>query len=255
MRYDNPAFANLLAASVKNVIAMGPGRGQGIRKLIAPGWGYEEDKPKLKGKLCAGVNGFSLHANTAIKAFQRKRLQGLCRYILRPAIAVDRLSFNENAQYSQNGSGNIVYKLKKRWLDGTSHVEFTPIEFLGKLAALVPPPRAHQVRYYGFLAPHFKNRNLIAKSRKMLAEEEKNKPVSGDSESKTPKEFRMTWAMLLKRTFNIDIEICPWCNGKRKILSAVLDGNEIRKILLHIGADPDPPAIVPAKYRQEVCGF
>lgn len=243
MQYDNPMFANLLAASVKNVVAMGPRRGQSIRKQIAPGWGYEEDIPELRGRLCAGVNGFSLYANTFIKRSQRKRLEGLCRYILRPAISLERLSSNE--------CGRIVYKLKKRWLDGTSHVEFTQMEFMEKLAALVPPPRAHQVRYHGFLAPHFKNRNLVAKSRKMLADEE-SKTTSKD---KAPKSLRITWAMLLKRTFNIDIEICPHCGGKRKILSAILDKESIRKILNHIGADPDPPETTPAKYDQLVCGF
>ena len=146
----------------------------------------------------------------------RERLECLCRCILRPAIALDRLWINKK--------GNIIYKLKKRWLDSTSHVEFTPMEFMEKLAALVPSDIMLS------WPPHFKNRNLIAKSRKMLAEKEKTKTFSGSSEEKAPKQFRMTWAMLHKRTFNIDIEICPWCKGKRKVLSAIIDGNEFRTI-------------------------
>jgi Zn-finger nucleic acid-binding protein len=65
----------------------------------------------------------------------------------------------------------------------------------------------------------------------------------------------MTWAMLLKRTFNVDIEICPSCGGKRKIMSAILDRKSIRKILVHVGIDPDPPETTPARYDQLVCGF
>ena len=30
----------------------------------------------------------------------------------------------------------------------------TPLEVLAKLAALIPPPLQHRVRYYGVLAPH-----------------------------------------------------------------------------------------------------
>ena len=32
------------------------------------------------------------------------------------------------------------YQLKTPWRNGTTHVEFEPIEFIAKLAALVPPP-------------------------------------------------------------------------------------------------------------------
>ena len=120
-----------------------------------------------------------------------------------------------------------------------------------KLAALVPPPKAHQVRYHGFLTPHLKNRNLVAKSRKMLAEEENKSSPDG----KAPITLQMTWTMLLKRTFNVDIEICPHCEGKRKILSAILDRKSIRKILMHVGVDPDPPETAAARHEQLVCGF
>jgi hypothetical protein len=40
-----------------------------------------------------------------------------------------------------------LYRLKQRWRDGTSHVIFDALELLEKLAALVPPPRFHLVRY------------------------------------------------------------------------------------------------------------
>jgi hypothetical protein len=38
---------------------------------------------------------------------------------------------------------------------------FTPREFLGRLAALAPPPRLHLIPYHGLLAPHAANRALI----------------------------------------------------------------------------------------------
>ena len=37
-------------------------------------------------------------------------------------------------------------------LDGTTHVVFEPLELLEELAALVPPPRFHLVRYHGSAA-------------------------------------------------------------------------------------------------------
>ena len=114
LQFDNPAFAKMLGASTKNLIAFGPNRNREIRKFIGPGWGYEDDSPVLSSKLCAAVNGFSLHAMTSIKSFQRKRLEGLCKYVLRPPIAIERLSLL--------GNGDVFYRLKKRWADGTSHI-------------------------------------------------------------------------------------------------------------------------------------
>ena len=48
--------------------------------------------------------------------------------------------------------GRFRYRLKRRWNDGSTHVVFHPLEFLKKLAAVVPDPRANLVRYSGVLA-------------------------------------------------------------------------------------------------------
>lgn len=75
--------------------------------------------------------------------FARKSLERLCTYITRPAISEERLTWTND--------GNISYKLKKAYSDGTSHVLFTPMELMEKLAALVPKPRANLIRYHGVL--------------------------------------------------------------------------------------------------------
>jgi len=49
--------------------------------------------------------------------------------------------------------GQVLYALKHRWRDGTTHVAFEPLDFVARLAALVPPPRFHGIRYHGVLAP------------------------------------------------------------------------------------------------------
>ena len=46
----------------------------------------------------------------------------------------------------------MLYRLKRRWRNGTTHVLLEPLELVEKLAALVPPPRFHRVRYHGLLA-------------------------------------------------------------------------------------------------------
>ena len=57
--------------------------------------------------------------------------------------------------------GRLLYRLKHRWRDGTSHVVFEPRELLEKLAALVPPPRLHLIRYHGILGPCASERDRV----------------------------------------------------------------------------------------------
>src|SRR5207253_2651826 len=70
----------------------------------------------------------------------------LCRYVLRPPVAQDRLELT--------GDGRVLVLLKGEWSDGTTHLLFEPVELLEKLAALTPRPRINLVLYHGVLAPH-----------------------------------------------------------------------------------------------------
>ena len=53
---------------------------------------------------------------------------------------------------------------------------------------------------------------------------------------------RISWARLLKRVFDIDMQHCPKCGGgELKIIAAILERPVIEKILTHLGLDPQPP--------------
>jgi hypothetical protein len=94
----------------------------------------------------AHLTGFDLHANVAVPAADRARLERLCRYLLRPAVAQGRLRLLDD--------GRIVLTLKTAWADGTRHLVFEPLTLLGKLPALTPRPRINLVLYHGVLAPN-----------------------------------------------------------------------------------------------------
>lgn len=202
----------------------------------------EKNENTNKPKLCVQWNGYSLHAATEVKAHQRWKLERLLTYILRPPVAVDRLTFQADDR--------VCYKLKKPWSNGTTHIVMTQMELMEKLAALVPPPRMHMARYHGVFGPHSKLRPMISKSRKKAKEEEEKNCHHEKGSLKNS-----SFAKLLKRVFLIDIEICPHCKGKRKIISAILKEDTIRKILSHMGLNPIPPPIAPARYKQESWDF
>ena len=83
--------------------------------------------------LCADIDGFSLHAGVRVEAHDRKRLEQLCRHIIRPALSDERVQVN--------AAGQVELKLKTPWRDGTTHLVMTPLVFMQRRAALVPQPR------------------------------------------------------------------------------------------------------------------
>ena len=95
----------------------------------------------------------SWHADVSVPARDRRRLERLARYILRSPICLDRLEAQPD--------GRLSYKLKTQWRDGTTHILMERHELLERLAPLIPPPRSHQVRYFGILAPCASGRDRV----------------------------------------------------------------------------------------------
>jgi hypothetical protein len=111
--------------------------------------------------------------------------------------------------------------------DGTTHVVFEPLDFISKLAALVPSPRVNLTRFHGVFAPNSRYRAniVIRKSEKKSAEK--------DVRTEGEKRGAMTWAARLKRAFNIDIKTCEACGGAAKVIACIDDPVVINKILNH----------------------
>jgi ferredoxin len=76
--------------------------------------------------------------------------------VTRPAICLERLQ--------TNAEGKVVYELKHPFRDGTTHILFAPQDFVARLAALVPRPRANLTRYHGVFAPNSPFRKAIVPS-------------------------------------------------------------------------------------------
>ena len=235
LRDDAPELARTMAASVQQRIAFGERAGQQVRR-IGSGFGDEGEAPTLTGPRCASVQGFSLHANTQVPAHRRDQLERLIRYTARGAVSLERLA--------QDANGDLVYTFTHPWSDGTTGIRLSPLELLEKLAALVPLPRVHLVRYGGCLAPHSHLRGAIIPTPRQQGH--------GRGGGRTPASPRWSWARLLKRVFALDMARCPWCQrGTLRIIAAITQGEVIRKILQHLKLAADPPPIAPARVRQE----
>ena len=190
------------------------------------------DKP-----LCASKDGFTLHAATRAGALDPAGREALCKYVLRPAIAQERITHGPD--------GLVRIALKRPFSDGTVAIDLDPLSLLCRLAASVPPPRLHTVRYAGVLAPASKLRARIVPT-PVAAPANDTAPSCAHGRQSGGSRYR-PWAELLKRTFEIDVLQCARCKGRMQLVAMVTDPRSIQRMLRHLGEPTDPPVREPAR--------
>jgi hypothetical protein len=119
-----------------------------------------------------------------------------------------------------------------------------PLEFMQRLAALVPRPRLHLIRFHGVLAPNAALRSQIVPG------EPDQAPPTPDEHGAAPSASaptRLSWAQLLKRVFEIDMASCPYCGGPLTLIAAIEAPAVIAKILAHLGLPTRAPPRSPAQ--------
>ena len=67
------------------------------------------------------------------------------------------------------------------------------------------------------------------------------KPAEREANCAHHRPVRLSWAKLLKRVFDLDLEHCPSCSGELKIIAAIRERPVIEKILLHLGLQAKAP--------------
>src|SRR5207249_9492500 len=157
----------------------------------------------------------------------------LARYVSRPAVSTERLS--------ELPDGRLLYRLKRRWRNGTTEVVFDRSDFIAKLAALVPAPRVHLRTFHGILAPAAKWRPQILPKPDVLfgpcphvsptapppplvlLDQETTKPES------SLRRKNYSWSQLLRRVFNIDVSVCERCGGPVRVLAAIQEPETAEK--------------------------
>ncbi len=180
--------------------------------------------PPTSGRRTAFQGGYSLHADRLIDADDRNGLERLCRYGARSPVATSRLSLDP--------SGQVRVALKRPLRDGRTALAFPPVEFLRRLATLIPPPRSHLTRFHGVFAPHHAYRAAVV-------------PAAVGTATPTGCR-RFDWATLMKRVFAVDVLVCDVCAGPMRILAVLSEGDATRAILDHLEL-PTPRAHPPPR--------
>ena len=223
--------------SMKGKIAFGENAGSFVTRL-GMGFGYAEEVPKFKSKLCYSLHGFSIHAATRVNTHRREKLAKLVRYMSRGAISNKRIKIITEP----SGHKWVRLKLKTPYSDGTTHLRFSFSEFIEKLVAITPAPRSHLVRWGGVFASASPYRKKIV----LRPEVGKGFKFEVEASSEIDKENliesfkKSSWARLLSKVFGVDVLKCD-CGSELKPVSAILKGDEIKRYLRHLGLDADPP--------------
>ena len=123
---------------------------------------------------------------------------------------------------------------------------FEPLDFIARLAALVPNPRDNLTRYHGVLAPNHHLREQVTPARRG------RRPAAITAEPPAESHAAMTWAHRLKRVFKIDLELCETYGAPMKVIASIEDPAEVKRILAHLdhrpgaGQHPErPPRALP----------
>jgi Putative transposase len=161
---------------------------------------------------------------------------------------------------AEDANGDLVYLFTRPWSDGTTGITLSPLERLEKLAAIVPLPRAHLVRYAGCVT-------LQSTLQAAIIPTPRQQGVDGH-EAKTGTLY-WRWARLLGRVLARDRARClpplcgrrepcdlPLCRcGALRIIAALTQEAVITRILRHLKLASVPPPITPARCRQKIFAF
>ncbi len=115
----------------------------------------QPEHQSLAENLCTAAGGFSLHLARTVELHDREGLEGLCRYGLRAPFSQRRLSVLPN--------GKVRYELPRPWPtpSGVTELIMEPLQFLKRLAVLLPAPYQNLTRYHGVYANRSRFRPLL----------------------------------------------------------------------------------------------
>ena len=183
-------------------------------------------------------SGFSVEQSVYLQAGDCAGIERLVGYMTRCPFSLSRL-------VKVSETGQVVYKAEKdacRAFRDPQRDELVrgpkrnfqvldPLEFLAEFTQHIPPKGAHLIRYYGWYSN--KARGMRRKAAEASA------TASGEPAAPAPARSRasQTWAMLIKRVYEIDPLACPECGGVMKVIAFIEppQGDAIEKILKHCG--------------------
>ena len=238
---EQTVLGTCMSASAQGMDLLGdrPGRPTQCLRVVPP-----VPPTHAKPLPLVDVDGFNIHAARTVHEHDRNGLLRLARYIARPPIANERLHIEPD--------GRLRYDMKRTWSDGTSAIVLSPLDFISRLCALIPPPYFNLTRYHGVLAAGALHRGEVVPCVTLPERSPQQLWLPGlapgpgeDVEGSRGRERRSggrhPWAELLRRTFRVDVETCSRCGSAMRLLELCTEPRSIERALVREGLGPMPP--------------
>lgn len=171
-------------------------------------------------------SGFSVDDSVRFEPEDRKSMEQVARYLLRPPLSLERLRYSD-------GDDEVVYRRKGPNGRAGGEERIDALDFLARVIAHIPPPKIHLVRYLG----HYSN---VARGRRNKGKDSPLTPghlgneVDDDLTDAERRARRRAWARLIRRIYEVDPLVCTSCGGEMRIVSVILEHRVITGILCHL---------------------
>jgi hypothetical protein len=205
-------------------------------------------------------SGFSAYVGKPVPARDTESLESLAQYIVRGAVAQERLSVSEGL----DGTSRVTYRSKKVHPGhGANFRVLDVLDFIALLVAHIPARHEKRAINYGF----YSNKSRGVRRRKLEAQgnlpAKSQAEIVSATEDRAPLEVRRAWAYLVAKVYEVDPLVCPECGGRMKPIAYIQDKDVIFRILNHLNLLPEespgtlgrspPDDRAPARSAEIVC--
>jgi hypothetical protein len=213
-RIDDSRQAELFARQVLGFLVH--------KELLSPEW--------TERILSWRHTGFNVHSR--VRAKMKREAERVGKYMLRPLLSLERLSFSEK-------EGRVCYRYGKE----PSEVErMDYLEFIARVTSHIPDKGQVTVRYYGLYANAHRGKVKKASfgpfALRMVEDELRRLPSKG-------------WAEMIRKVYEVDPMVCPQCGGTMKVIAFLTDYAVVDRIIDHLKltfvAERPPPTHLAAQ--------
>jgi hypothetical protein len=171
--------------------------------------------------------GFNVHSR--VRARTKTEAERIGKYMVRPVLALDRLSFLEREGWVGYRHGD----------DGAELERMDYVELIARVTSHIPDKGQVMVRYYGLYANAYRGRLKKAGANppyvRMIKEKLRPMPSKG-------------WAAMIRKVYEVDPMTCPKCGGLMKVVAFLTDHVLVDWIIDHLKlsftAERPPPESV-----------
>ncbi len=201
-------------------------RAEVLRLLVARGKISEEVVENL---LTWRYSGFSVHAGVRVE--ERSEAARLGRYGIRCPLVLERLTWDET-------SGEVVYRARPGRHDarGESVARWDVLESLARVLDHLPEPGQQLLRYWGWYSNAARGRR-----ERHQGEASATPRAVTDAADAGSRQRRLTWSQLIRKVYEIDPLLCPYCGSQLRIVAFLIDFASLRRLLAHLGFAPQQP--------------